>query len=294
MKAVDFVNPQTLNLYTYCTNDPLNHTDPNGLGLISFFKKVFNWIKKHIVIVLIVVAIIVAVLLIPGAPAFIGSLFQNSGGFWSAAAAATEDGGGISPLVKLIFGISFAAAIAGIGSYIQNRQAKGSGSVDKDGRGKLTGERKKQYDKARDAAKKALENEECQKFLRQHGIDPKDVLEAINKQQAFDATTSTISVAEAGLFVFGEPESNQSVKDYFAENGAFAVTAITGLLAGLNTRYHVYYGKEPITSSRVLHEALHSFTTKDDLQLAIQLGLKGVKPSEEIAAALVDHKCGTN
>jgi len=38
--------PQTLNLYVYCTNDPISHIDPDGLGFFSFFKKLFKGIGK--------------------------------------------------------------------------------------------------------------------------------------------------------------------------------------------------------------------------------------------------------
>src|SRR5574341_221171 len=48
MKSARLDNPQTLNLYAYCTNDPVNHSDPDGLGLISFFKKVFRVITAPI------------------------------------------------------------------------------------------------------------------------------------------------------------------------------------------------------------------------------------------------------
>jgi RHS repeat-associated protein len=40
MSASSLANPQTLNLYAYCGNDPINNTDPDGL----FFGKLFKWI----------------------------------------------------------------------------------------------------------------------------------------------------------------------------------------------------------------------------------------------------------
>jgi len=52
MNAVDPSSPQTLNLYAYCANDPINHTDPSGLGLFSFLKRVFSGITKFIAKVL--------------------------------------------------------------------------------------------------------------------------------------------------------------------------------------------------------------------------------------------------
>jgi RHS repeat-associated protein len=42
MQAASLASPQTLNLYTYCGNDPINYTDPSGL----FFGRLFKWIKK--------------------------------------------------------------------------------------------------------------------------------------------------------------------------------------------------------------------------------------------------------
>jgi RHS repeat-associated protein len=36
MGSVSLTAPQTLNLYAYCTNDPINYTDPSGLGFFSW------------------------------------------------------------------------------------------------------------------------------------------------------------------------------------------------------------------------------------------------------------------
>jgi RHS repeat-associated protein len=50
MGAASLGNPQTLNMYAYCGNDPINHIDPDGLfglGFIgSFFKKIGRAIVK--------------------------------------------------------------------------------------------------------------------------------------------------------------------------------------------------------------------------------------------------------
>jgi RHS repeat-associated protein len=42
MGAVSLGSPQTLNLYAYCGNDPINHTDPSGLFWGSLFKAIFK------------------------------------------------------------------------------------------------------------------------------------------------------------------------------------------------------------------------------------------------------------
>jgi RHS repeat-associated protein len=50
MKAVNLEHPQTLNMYSYCGNDPINHTDPNGL-FFGWLKKLFKGIGKVLSIV---------------------------------------------------------------------------------------------------------------------------------------------------------------------------------------------------------------------------------------------------
>jgi hypothetical protein len=44
MGAVDLANPQTLNMYAYCVNDPVNRMDPDGrFPFGSFFSFVGNF-----------------------------------------------------------------------------------------------------------------------------------------------------------------------------------------------------------------------------------------------------------
>ncbi len=67
MGSVSLAAPQTLNLYAYCANDPINHTDPSGLGFFSFLKKLFKWI-------IAIIAVIVAILTIVAAPATLAAI----------------------------------------------------------------------------------------------------------------------------------------------------------------------------------------------------------------------------
>jgi RHS repeat-associated protein len=46
MKSTSLESPQTLNLYAYCANDPVNNTDPSGLGFFSWLGKLFKGIGK--------------------------------------------------------------------------------------------------------------------------------------------------------------------------------------------------------------------------------------------------------
>jgi RHS repeat-associated protein len=76
MSSVSLDSPQTLNLYAYCGNDPINHTDSNGL-FFGFLKKLFNAINKILLWVVVVIAIVLLVAFVVytagGAmPAFLG------------------------------------------------------------------------------------------------------------------------------------------------------------------------------------------------------------------------------
>ncbi len=67
MGSVSLSSPQTLNLYAYCTNDPINHVDPSGLG---FFSKLFKWIGKALKILSIVALVVMTVIIFAPASSF--------------------------------------------------------------------------------------------------------------------------------------------------------------------------------------------------------------------------------
>jgi RHS repeat-associated protein len=69
MQAANLSDPQSLNLYAYCGNDPVNRIDPSGL----FWGKLFKWIGKVLMWIAIAAAVVTAVLSVigmVGGPAF--------------------------------------------------------------------------------------------------------------------------------------------------------------------------------------------------------------------------------
>ncbi len=81
MDAASLTSPQTLNLYAYCADDPINNTDPSGLGFFSALGKFFKRFWKVIVVVAVVVAILV---LTTGAgSALFGALKSLGSAIWS-------------------------------------------------------------------------------------------------------------------------------------------------------------------------------------------------------------------
>jgi RHS repeat-associated protein len=74
MGSVSLTSPQTLNLYAYCLNDPINQIDPSGLGFFSFLGKLFKAIGKVIKILAVVLVVVVVVALVIAYAAPAGSM----------------------------------------------------------------------------------------------------------------------------------------------------------------------------------------------------------------------------
>jgi hypothetical protein len=67
MDAASPNDPQSLNMYSYCGNDPINHIDPEGL----FFGKLLKWIGKALKILSIVALVVMTIIIFAPASSFI-------------------------------------------------------------------------------------------------------------------------------------------------------------------------------------------------------------------------------
>ncbi len=118
MDAVDFNQPQTLNLYSYCGNDPINHTDPDGL----FWGAIGRWIKKQLKWILAAVAValaVVAVVLFPwSAPVTLKAVLGLVAALASAASS-VFGATGHKTLSTIFAFIAFAAAIGSLGIQVK-------------------------------------------------------------------------------------------------------------------------------------------------------------------------------
>jgi RHS repeat-associated protein len=112
MKATSLSSPQTLNLYAYCSNDPVNHVDPSGLGFFSFLKKAFSAIGKFIAKVLTNKWVLLVAGIALGVLAGFGFYFA----FHEAVIGTT-----VNPFfLKAAIALSAMSAIAIVGAFHQN------------------------------------------------------------------------------------------------------------------------------------------------------------------------------
>ncbi|MGH9929017.1 MAG: RHS repeat-associated core domain-containing protein [Pyrinomonadaceae bacterium] len=302
MRSTSFESPQTLNLYAYCANDPINRLDPSGLGFFSFLKKIGKAILKVLknkwVMLAIAIAIIVIAHYYPNALfSFGGGSASNAGralpvlkmGGTSASALASSGAatgiltGTVVADVEAIITFSAAAEL----TQLAGVAALGTGGVAK----ALEGERLKDYEKHRAQARKTIKLKSCQDFLNSRGIDPQSLLKALNRQRPFDGLTSTLTMKNAGLLRAGAARAQMSVMDYFSavNYGPDAATGVTRL-----ARYNVYFGQWGIVPpTTLIHEALHSLLGgMPDWLLAEKLGFTlGNQPTSAINGWLATHGC---
>jgi RHS repeat-associated protein len=79
MGDVSLDSPQSLNLYSYCQNDPINYRDPSGLGFFSFLKKLFKWLAIIVAVAVIVASVVISHGAASGLLANLADLFAKLG-----------------------------------------------------------------------------------------------------------------------------------------------------------------------------------------------------------------------
>jgi RHS repeat-associated protein len=135
MGAASLDNPQTLNMYAYCGNDPINHTDPNGLFWGKLFRaigkitKVFNRIVKWALVALMIAVVVVAIVVSPeaavqllmGVAKFLVKIgiFKETPMIYGATEIGTKIGIGV--VGKILAGIE---AVGTVSSYMQQKRKK--------------------------------------------------------------------------------------------------------------------------------------------------------------------------
>ena len=252
MGSVSLENPQTLNLYAYCANDPINHTDPSGLGFFSFLKKIFGKIAKAFKAA--VVAFVVA---------FVGS----GGNFRIARRAAIK---------AFVSDLGFQTRTWHTPQWNPNAiPILGRGATDlsrhiiynltnQSGRVPLTGDALREYLIARNRLLELLRdrNSPCSKYLREKlGIDGPRLARTVQGQRPFNGTLSTNSAANAGIVPRTDDRRDQPVNVFMATHPKRPTAAQAGHArrsTGANQN-DVYYKPEYFFfESQILHESLHT------------------------------------
>lgn len=122
------------------------------------------------------------------------------------------------------------------------------------------------------------------------------MLEALKQQRPFDGPRSSISRKDAGLLPSEHPYGNASASSIFeGARGDYAATAIYKE----GTRYDTYLDPFNYDEAMLIHEALHSATRANDVQLAERIGVKkssnplydSLDAPKKIQQALIDHGC---
>ncbi len=271
----DISNPQSLNHYPYVGNDPTNAVDPPGMliipgeGAVPWGPGGFDFWNEFD---LLEFQIGTANLYHSNSPYF---RFED---FASQELADFAQQGEI----QLLFSTPIYESIL--------LDTSGSGG---DGKAPLNNRNQKRFEKARQKALVGLDNPDCQKFLRDHGIDPAWVRDAICAQIPYDGTKSTITLYDANAYApYSTPPAfyhSMSMARYFDKNpNTFGMAEPLGTSAYY--RPGGIFGSGGIKPGNIFHEALHNALGLGDDDLAEKLGVHG-GGSADINPALASHHC---
>jgi RHS repeat-associated protein len=141
MGAISLGSPQTLNLYAYCGNDPINHIDPSGL----FWGKLFRFLSKALKWIGIAILVATVVMSGPFAPASgtmlahilgalvkLGAIIGHAMNFLAGGAILAEGASAIAAATLGAFGLMAASMGFGAIAKQQSRRRKRRKAEDKD------------------------------------------------------------------------------------------------------------------------------------------------------------------
>ena len=326
MRSVSITSPQTLNLYAYCANDPINHSDPSGLGFFSFLKKLFRGIGNLIAKILSNKWVLLVVGIVLGAVAGLGfywaatitTQFFLPAAITLAAMSAALIVAAFHPnflrVIRIIGAIASAVqgAVGLINRTINGRvlattppwnPGGGVGPVNNfqagaDGRAPLTELQQKAFDS--NVALLLLwlndKNSACAKFLKEKlGLSATRVARAVKGIRPFNGVASMISMKDAGILPQSSSISHFSVAALFGAKPD--VQAVQARFASPDdrgaTQLDIYF-RAGFRAQDILHETFHGFLGLSDAQLAARLGvtLPADGTTGIISDALKNGGCG--
>ena len=306
IRAASLVSPQTLNMYSYCGNDPVNRTDPGGL----FWGKLWRAIKKIVTSKWFQIALAVAIIVI--AHYYPHSLFGFLSGSSSAGRAApvlhaaATGPAAAAARTAAIASTNAAFAAGGVAALEGGIAASGIATaaslglagalgVSVAGKAQLTKQQRQEYDRTKSDAKKKLNSFECKDFLIRHGLQFQNVVNALDWQRPFNGLLSTITAVKAGLAKPGFLIANDPVQKLFSYISANAMAPLFSKAARFDVYLNLGLGYDGLT---LVHEALHSATGLNDINLAFKLTGKlfgeqqGSEASRAISDSLRGNGCG--
>ena len=287
MSAASLSDPQSLNMYSYCGNDPINHVDPDGL----FFKKLFGWIGKVFKWIAIAAVIAIAVLtIVPGAWA--GTVLAKLS-IWAAKHQILASLLGLHAPQWVIVNIASTAgataagfwAVAGVGAVSgflgqqQEREKQLRPKITIINTGGDTAFEKKQ--------KEVVENidsirgsEACNKAFKDAGIKtPKEIYDGGLILGAKRALTNSAYNEVLGL-------TDDQRKRFFGSRGV--ATTILGSKRGrpiILFREDAFTGKEYSLREAVTHEFIHAAGVRSQSTLFGSHDLSGYQHYDSIISA---------
>lgn len=242
MQSVSLGSPQTLNLYNYCGNDPINHVDPNGLFWGALFRAIarfFGFLMDNRRLIRAVVSVVIAA----APPEFrriagplLGILGIERGSLGSSliAAIGVDIGGSRVGLLSSIL-----AGVGAIRNFFDGKKAP-LGPI---------------YSKLFEPAKNIIlallrdKNSSCYKFLKDVAkLDPEQLAKNLENHVPYDGIRST-NTGDFGNF-------DKKVSDFFKEKKAITGKYDRAATTEGNVR-DTYYSRDGLKPSTILHETIH-------------------------------------